>query len=135
MKNQLCKFENCMKKSIYNISNEKEALYCNKHKLENMIDVKLKRCIFIGCMNIPYYNYYDINMTKKAIYCKEHKLLNMIDIRQRRCKFIGCPIIPSFNIDGEKKAIYCKKHKLPNMIDTRHRTRIRKSIQQLTTNH
>ena len=44
-----CIHENCMKQPSYNIPTEKIALYCNIHKLENMINIKNKNCIYENC--------------------------------------------------------------------------------------
>jgi hypothetical protein len=39
-----CKFENCDKYSSFNYQNEKSGMYCFKHKLDDMVDVKHKKC-------------------------------------------------------------------------------------------
>jgi hypothetical protein len=53
----MCKFDSCKTRPIYNYENETTALYCAKHKLDNMINIKSKRCIYNGCSLIPSYNY------------------------------------------------------------------------------
>ena len=39
-----CIFENCKTRKNYNFEGEKNALYCVKHKKENMINIKNKTC-------------------------------------------------------------------------------------------
>ncbi len=45
VKSKKCIYENCNKQPLFNLINEKKPIYCSNHKLENMIDVKHKRCI------------------------------------------------------------------------------------------
>jgi hypothetical protein len=59
-----------MKIPNYNYNNQTKALYCVKHKLPNMIDIKSKRCQYDSCMIIPSYNYKD---KSGAIYYAQHK--------------------------------------------------------------
>jgi hypothetical protein len=40
----ICKNSNCNKHPTFNYKNEKTALYCNQHKLDDMIDIKYKSC-------------------------------------------------------------------------------------------
>ena len=109
-----CHNDGCIKRPTYNYNGKTKAIYCNQHKLSNMIDIKSKRCKYEGCMTIPNYNY---NGETKAIYCAQHKLPNMINIKSERCKNEGCMKQPTYNFDGQTKALYCAQHKLPNMID------------------
>lgn len=44
VKNKRCIHDDCNKQPLYNYLNEKKALYCNEHKLDDMIDVTHKRC-------------------------------------------------------------------------------------------
>ena len=36
----MCNFPNCKKQPLFNMKGEKQAIFCNAHKLEHMIDVK-----------------------------------------------------------------------------------------------
>ena len=45
IKHKKCIFENCNIQPHYNYENKKQAIYCAKHKLDNMIDIKHKKCI------------------------------------------------------------------------------------------
>lgn len=40
IRNRLCNFENCFKSSSYNYKTHKSPIYCSKHKLNDMINVK-----------------------------------------------------------------------------------------------
>ena len=66
-----CLHENCMTIPNFNIPTEKIALYCNIHKLENMINIKNKNCIYENCKTQSLYNF--IN-EKTTLYCNIHKL-------------------------------------------------------------
>ena len=47
VKHKKCK--NCDKRPTFNYKNDTKVIYCAKHKLEEMIDVKNKKCIFKNC--------------------------------------------------------------------------------------
>ena len=112
-----CKEDNCTKRPSYNIENEKNALYCVKHKKDNMIDIKSKRCVENGCYKQPTYNFEN---EKKALYCVKHKKDNMIDVKNIKCIENGCYKQSTYNFENEKKALYCYNHKKDNMIDIKH---------------
>jgi len=113
-----CQFKDCDKYSSFGYENEKQAIYCKSHKLENMIDIVSKRCKTDNCNIRPHYNYQN---EKQAIYCKSHKLDNMINIKDKKCQFENCNKQPIYNYENEKQAIYCKSHKLENMIDIKNK--------------
>ena len=46
----ICFKPDCNKDASFNFSNETKRLYCKEHKLDNMIDLKNKKC------NKPYCN-------------------------------------------------------------------------------
>jgi hypothetical protein len=105
-----------MARPIYNLPSETKPMYCSEHKLENMIDIKSKRCIRDGCMTRPTYN---LPSETKPMYCSEHKLENMVDVTHKRCIHNGCTTRPHYNLPSETKPIYCSEHKLENMINIR----------------
>jgi len=108
-----------MTRPTYNLPTETNAILCSQHKLENMLDVKSKRCIFEGCITMPTYN---LPTETNAVYCSEHKLENMIDVKHKRCIFEGCMTRPNYNLPTETKPIYCSEHRLENMISTSKKT-------------
>jgi len=114
-----CIFENCKTIPNFNYENEKQPIYCYKHKLEKMINVIKKTCIFENCKTRPVFNYEN---EKQAIYCSKHKLENMINIISKTCIFENCKTRPTFNYENEKQPIYCSKHKLENMINIQDKT-------------
>ena len=111
---QYCIHSDCNKQASYNYPNEKKLLYCNKHKLNNMINIKHKHCIHQNCDKLANYNYPN---NKKPLYCKNHKLENMIDVTHKRCIHFNCDKRPTYNYLNNKKPLYCKNHKLENMIN------------------
>jgi EsV-1-7 cysteine-rich motif len=102
-----------VKESIYNLKGL-AAKYCCLHKLENMTDVKTRKCAENGCSLRPTFN---MAGEKKAIYCSEHKKDEMTNVVNKRCKHNGClSLNPSFNVAGEKNGIYCSEHRLEGMV-------------------
>ena len=106
-----CKFENCTKNASFNVPTETKVLYCSEHKLDEMINVKHKKCL--DCGKIPYFNLPD---KKVGLYCSDHAKENMINIKSARCK--TCNKIASFGLD---KPEYCSDHKLDGMFDVTHK--------------
>ena len=116
VKSKRCIEDNCTKIPIYNKQGETQALYCLKHKEDEMIDVKNKRCIKDNCTKRPTYNKQG---ETKALYCSDHKEDEMIDVKNKRCIEDNCTKQPVFNKQGETKALYCLEHKEDEMIDVR----------------
>jgi hypothetical protein len=44
----MCIFENCKKRAYYNYETEEKPKFCSEHRLENMINMKSKKC-FENC--------------------------------------------------------------------------------------
>ncbi len=117
--NKHCIFKECLKNAYYNYQNEKKAIYCGSHKLDNMINIRnKKKCLIENCFKQPCYNF---KGETKALYCGYHKLDTMIDIKNLRCLIENCNIRASFNYKGETKALYCSSHKQTNMINIRNK--------------
>ena len=102
----MCIIDGCKISPSYNFINMKR-MYCSKHKLDGMIDLKHKLCEYEFCKKIPCYNYKN---EKKGKYCKIHKTDGMINVSGNKC--LNCDTIAVFNFKGLKKGIYCSKHKL-----------------------
>ena len=77
-----------MKGPSYNVVGETKGLYCNDHKLPDMINVVSKCCLESGCMKIPNFN---VAGETKGLYCNDHKLPDMIDVKNKRCLTPLCP--------------------------------------------
>ena len=115
----MCKFKDCKKSPLYNKEGETKALYCFTHKLDEMLDVKHKKCIYQGCKIRPTFNK---EGETKALFCLAHKTEEMIDIHSKNCIHPGCKTRPNYNKYGERNALYCLSHKLEEMIDIKHKT-------------
>ena len=76
--------------------------------MENMIDIKHKKCINFECEKLPSYNY---EGEIKAIYCLEHKKELMVNVKDKKCQHIGCKTHTAFNFQGENIPLYCSIHK------------------------
>jgi hypothetical protein len=112
--NKLCKFEKCNKNAAYNYKDINEKLYCNDHKMENMINLVSKKCEFNDCYLKPSFNFDN----QKAKFCSTHKVEGMINIAHKtsNCTYLNCSIRASYNFENIIKPIYCAKHKSENMI-------------------
>jgi hypothetical protein len=109
---KMCENKSCNKQPIFGFLGQC-AIYCAKHKLENMVNVKHEYCNYIGCNKInPRYVLKD----GTGKFCTTHKKENMINVKTKLCVYTGCNITPLYNYIGNK-GLYCKTHKLENMID------------------
>lgn len=63
------------RRSKFNYKNEQFGIYCKKHSLQNMIDIKTPKCIECKVKQ-PIFNYE--NETKR-LYCSNCAKPNMID--------------------------------------------------------
>jgi len=120
VKIKTCIKDGCSTHPSYNFAGEKRGIYCNKHRLVDMIDVRNKSCSYDGCRTQPSYNFAG---EKRGIYCDKHKLDDMIDVIHKTCSYEDCSSTrPSYNFAGEKRGIYCNKHRLVDMIDVRNKS-------------
>ena len=94
----LCVYIDCNIRCNFNFHGL-HAMYCASHKLETMINVNDKTCLFENCEKQPNYNYVG---EKIALYCVSHKLKDMIDVIHKTCLFTNCPKFPSYNFEGQK---------------------------------
>jgi len=116
-----CINEGCNKTATFNLPNEK-AHYCKLHQLEDMIDVRHKKCNYPGCTTNPSFNYVNEMF---PLYCSEHKLYQMINInnKKNRCQYENCQTIACYNLTESKKGLFCDKHKSENMVDVKNKSR------------
>jgi len=114
----MCIEDNCTTYPIFNILGTNKGIYCSKHKLNGMVNVKDKTCINEGCKTRPNYN---IEGEQNALYCSTHKKDGLIDVKNKTCIHEGCKTQPHFNIEGEK-SLYCATHKKDGMIDVKNKT-------------
>lgn len=88
--------------------------YCAKHRPDNTVDIKHKRCAFPGCGLSCAFGFEG----ECASHCGTHKLDGMVNVKNKTCLFPGCKIFPSFGILGGKIE-YCRRHKSPNMVNVK----------------
>jgi hypothetical protein len=92
-------------------------MFCAKHKLKGMIDVRSSHCIHPNCKRQSIYNV----PNEKARYCSIHKNKDMINVKRvskpKTCIYTNCKKNPKFNMPNKKGGLYCFEHKLNGMID------------------
>ena len=111
-----CKEEGCKTISCFGIT-KGEPLYCKKHCIAGMVDVKNRVCNFEGCdTTSPAFG------VKGGVgtYCKRHKLDGMIDVKTKRCDSAGCEsLAPVFNFKDQTRGRFCLAHKLDGMVNVK----------------
>lgn len=88
---------------------DKKATYCETHKLNNMINIYKKTCIYDGCTTSPSFGYVE----KEATHCKEHKYIDMKNVIEKLCK--DCDTQAGYGYRYDMKKIYCSTHKKEGM--------------------
>ena len=80
-------------------------MYCVEHKLDGMVNVSDRRCIYEGCKIQPGFNK---EGETKGLYCNVHKLDGMVNVSEKRkCIIEGCTKRnPIYNIEGEIRGLY-----------------------------
>ncbi len=107
----------CNKIPYYNLPNQKIGLYCDEHKLADMVNIKSIICKHKSCTTQASYN---LPNKKIPLYCSIHKLPDMVHLNHV-CKFDGCTLLASYNFSDKKSGIYCSNHKLDGMVDINHK--------------
>jgi len=110
----MCNYKDCKTKSNFNFENEKKAIYCSKHKLEGMINIKDKICEYHECNISPIYNFEN---EKTGKFCNKHKLEGMTNIIHKTCQYENCKTQPVYNFINEKIPQFCSIHKLEGMVN------------------
>ena len=113
-----CIYEGCNIRPTFNYSGESNAIFCNKHKLEDMINVKDEKCMDADCNLRPSFNY---DGCQNALYCSNHKLDGMINVKCIKCETIGCKNNALYNFEHMKIVGFCNKHKLDGMINVKNK--------------
>ena len=106
--------ENCDKSAYFNVAGGKKGLYCSAHRLEGMINVVDKLCVFTECDKRAIYNF---PCQTKGEYCMAHQLDGMVNVKLKRCAAEGCYTTPIYNVAGSVAAKYCVEHKTDEMIN------------------
>jgi hypothetical protein len=97
----------------YNNRGETKPLYCNTHRLDNMVFVTNTQCIYDGCLLRASFNYQGKN---NRLYCSIHRLDGMVNLNCKKCIHEGCELYPTWNYEGQIKRLYCKYHHLEGMV-------------------
>ncbi|BDA48024.1 hypothetical protein COCOBI_11-2810 [Coccomyxa sp. Obi] len=110
----------CNSRSSFNYPEQQGGLYCSKHRLEGMINVRNKPCLHPGCQKQPCFNRPG---TTVGLYCGDHRLPDHVNVKQKQCHQAGCKARPSFAAPGAGPGSgrYCNKHKLQGMVDVRNK--------------
>lgn len=77
-----CEAYECEKYPSFNYLNKITPIYCSKHKLNNMVNVRAKQCAENNCTTSPSFNFSTKN---EPIYCYEHKHDDMVNIKMFQC--------------------------------------------------
>lgn len=106
----------CQSHPNFGVEGDRRALYCAKHKLAGMINVKAPRCQDPDCTRNPVYGHPG---DPRATFCLKHKSPDMVDVKNRCCQHAGCKHQPSFGMAGDRRANFCFAHKLPSHVNIR----------------
>jgi len=113
-----CKDLGCTKQAVFGFVGDIRSTCCFKHKLDGMINIMAKKCIFNNCKKQPNFG---LPSDKLASHCFEHKLENMVDVKHKPCKYYDCKTRPNFGFKNDKSPSHCFEHKLENMVDLVHK--------------
>jgi hypothetical protein len=115
-KQKQCITQGCGKYSIFGEKGG-DPLYCDIHKLENMVNIKKKYCLEEKCKFLAKFGI----KNEEALYCITHKKEEMINLNNKICVFSDCKKQPSFGKTNNKPE-YCVKHKLEGMENVKDKT-------------
>ena len=108
-----CKNDGCKTIANYNFPGEKKAIYCAKHKHEDMVSLRRSNvCMYPKCNIRATFG----TNANKSMFCAKHKSFYR-KMNQKKCNVDGCNTVPSFNFITKKIPLFCKKHKQENMIN------------------
>ena len=94
-----CQDLTCVKTPYFNHEGQSKALFCKTHALDEMVNIKSKRCQ--KCTKQPYFNH---KGQTKAMYCKTHALDGMVNVRSKRCQKETCTKHACYNFEGQSGA-------------------------------
>lgn len=116
---RFCIHYNCGKRSNFGYIN-KSALYCNDHKLNSMINLNRKKCMFNNCNITASFGFSHHN---RVLCCFKHKLISMVNLIKRKCAVEKCKIVPIYGFKELPRYKYCYKHKTDQMVDLVHKNK------------
>ena len=113
-----CKYINCtVKRPNFNYPNMLTPIYCKKHLLDGMVDIRSNLCNIVDCKKRATFGYESDHI---KVVCSIHKELNMIDLNNKhksRCLYDKCNMIAKYNYEQYDKGIFCEIHKKDTMIN------------------
>jgi len=99
------------------------AKFCAAHKLDGMVNVINKMCVYVdkngqGCSQRPSFNV----AGGKPMYCSLHKSDEMVNSLEKRCEGVCvngslCGKVRMFNFPGKKGGLFCADHKEEGMVN------------------
>ena len=84
-------------------------MYCSIHKLDGMINVGQKNCLYNGCKTQPAFNFEEETC---GLYCSLHKLDGMIIVTHKTCKTFLCSTYVSNKYEGY--CFFCYMNMFPD---------------------
>lgn len=102
-----CFYDDCIKYPSFGVEGTKTAIFCSKHAVVGMVDVKSKRCSREGCYTYPAYGW---RGSTKAEYCAKHADQGMVNVKSKMCWHESCSTQASHGWEGTTKAEFCAKH-------------------------
>ena len=106
---QSCIFGDCKITSNYNYPTETTARYCTTHKLDGMVNIRIRVCKHAGCGKCASFG------VKTPEFCKTHADSGMTNLVAIFCAHDGCDIQASYNIVGQRP-LFCRAHSRADMV-------------------
>ena len=104
-----CSTGDCKVIAGYNYPGQINVLHCTTHKLEGMINIRVRMCKHAGCKKSASFG------IKTPKYCKSHAEEGMKNIMARLCGHDGCNTQPSYNYLGMVPG-FCNAHSKEGMV-------------------
>lgn len=114
--------EFCALTASFNTPGNKSGKYCKAHASPDMINVVMRRCIFVHPMTGIKCNKtanYRVEGKCTKEYCGEHRPSGVKNPHRDRCEVDGCKVSPSFNFPNSKEVRFCYDHRERGMINVR----------------
>jgi len=114
VKQQICKHTDCYNLTYNTLGGKSKNVYCLLHKFDNELRATTQKCEYLGCMEVPTFNFKDL---KDGRFCSDHKLEKMVSIVPKTCEQEDCNKIARFNVKGKKQGVFCFTHKKKEMVN------------------
>jgi hypothetical protein len=104
-----CIAEDCKVYASYNVPGETTAIYCATHKLDGMINLRIKRCHSVGCGKCASFGHTTLQ------FCKAHAEDGMQNLIATFCAYPECDVQASYNHSGQRPE-FCQAHSEVGMV-------------------